>query len=104
MDNIEPPDSHFISAAVGWMELGNLKEAKAELAQVAPALQNHPVVLELRWAICAEEKNWAEGVQLAETLLSILPDEPSGWLHRAYALRRVEGGGLQKAWDALLPA
>jgi hypothetical protein len=54
--------------------------------------------------ICAEEKNWSEGLQFAEALVRALPDQPSGWLHRAYALRRVSGGGLQKAWDALLPA
>ncbi len=29
---------------------------------------------------------------------------PAGWLHRAYALRRVANGGLPQAWDALLPA
>ena len=28
----------------------------------------------------------------------------SGWLHQAYALRRVPDGGVQRAWDALLPA
>ena len=27
-----------------------------------------------------------------------------GWLHRAYVLRRVAGGGLTQAWEALLPA
>ena len=32
------------------------------------------------------------------------PEESSGWLHRAYALRRVREGGLTQAWDALLPA
>ena len=26
-----------------------------------------------------------------------------GWLYQAYALRRVANGGLQAAWEALLP-
>jgi len=32
------------------------------------------------------------------------PEDATGWLHRAYALRRINGGGLVQAWEALLPA
>jgi len=41
---------------------------------------------------------------VAEREVSVLPGEAGGWLHRAYALRRVAGGGLAQAWEALLPA
>jgi hypothetical protein len=104
MQKIEPPDSHYFSAALGWLELGNPSEARAELARLNPGLTNHPDVLETRWLICAEEKSWQEGLQVAESLLRCAPKRSSGWLHRAYALRRVPEGGVQKAWDALLPA
>ncbi len=43
-------------------------------------------------------------MQVARSLIHAAPERPSGWLHQAYALRRVPDGGLQKAWDALLPA
>ena len=66
--------------------------------------QEHPDVLELRWSISAEEKRWEEGLQVAQTLLRRAPKRSSGWLHQAYALRRVPDGGVQKAWEALLPA
>ena len=104
MRKLEPPDTHCFSAAIGWLELGNLAEAKAELAQVSASQQEHPDVLELRWAISAQENHWEEGLEIAQTLLRCAPKRPSGWLHQAYALRRVADGGLQKAWDALLPA
>jgi hypothetical protein len=104
MRKLEPPDTHYVLAAVGWLELGDPAEAKAELAQVSPAQQEHPDVLELRWSVLAEEKRWEEGLQVAQTLLRRAPRRPSGWLHQAYALRRVPDGGLQKAWEALLPA
>ena len=104
MQTLVPPDTHFLSAAVGWYELGNLQEAKGELAKVAPAAQNHPDVLEVCWLIHAQEKNWDRGLAVAEKLFELAPERSSGWLHRAYALRRVKGGGLQAAWDALLPA
>jgi hypothetical protein len=35
---------------------------------------------------------------------SVVPETAAGWLHRAYALRRVNEDGLIVAWHALLPA
>ena len=104
MHKLEPPDTHYVRAALGWLELGNPAEAKAELAQVSPAQQDHPDVLELRWSISAHEERWVEGLQAARALLRCTPERSSGWLHQAYALRRVPDGGLEKAWVALLPA
>jgi predicted Zn-dependent protease len=104
MPPLEPPDTYSLSAAVGWLELGNPAEAKSELAQVSPAQQSHPAVLELRWMICAEQQDWTSALDAARTLVERAPERPSGWLHQAYALRRVPGGSIQKASDVLRPA
>ena len=104
MHKLEPPDTHYFIAAIGWMELGNLVEARAELAHVSAAQQEHPDVLEVRWSIAAEQKLWEEALEIAQTLLRCAPKRSSGWLHQAYALRRVPDGGVQKAWEALQPA
>ena len=104
MQKLEPPDTHYFFAAIGWLELGNLTVAQAELAQVSPAQQEHPDVLEVRWLFSAQQKDWKEGLQIAQALLRRAPKRSSGWLHQAYALRRVPDGGVQKAWEALLPA
>jgi len=104
MQKLEPPDTHYFLAAIGWLELGNPAEAGAELARISSAQQEHPDVLEVRWSISAEQRRWEEGLQIAQALLRRAPKRSSGWLHRAYALRRVPEGGLQKAWEALLPA
>jgi len=103
MKPIEPPDKHCLSAAVGWLELGNPREAKAELALISLAGQTHPDVLEVRWLVCADQKTWAEALDAARALVESAPDRPTGWLHQAYALRRVPDGSVQRAWDALLP-
>jgi Flp pilus assembly protein TadD len=104
MHKLEPPDTHYFLAAIGWLELGNAVEARAELAQVSAAEQEHPDVLEVRWSVAAAQRCWDEGLQLAQTLLRRAPKRSSGWLHQAYALRRVPDGGVQRAWEALLPA
>ncbi len=102
--DLEPPDTHYLRAAEGWIELGNPAEALAELDHVRPANQKHPDVFEVRWEICAGQKDWPKALTVARTLLAIAPDRASGWLHQAYALRRVPEGGLPAAHAALLPA
>ncbi len=104
MAPLEPPDLHYLNAALGWLGLANPAEARHELAQIAPASQNHPDVLEVRWSICAGEANWLEALETARTLVQTDPHRYSGWVHQAYALRRVPEGGVQSAWQALLPA
>lgn len=101
---IEAPDSHHLNAACGWLELGNRVEARAELALVSPENQSHPGVLDLHWSICAAEKNWDAAFGYAQQLIVAMPDEPTGWLHCAYALRRKTGGSVALARDFLEPA
>src|SRR6266404_4426930 len=86
------------------MELGNPAEARAELDNITAPFQNHPHVLEARWSIFAHEQNWPAALVAARGLLEAAPDRSSGWLHQAYALRRVPEGSVKKAWEALLPA
>jgi tetratricopeptide (TPR) repeat protein len=104
MQQIEPPDSHRLNAALGWLGLGLREDAKAELDGISRVNQNHPDVLEARWAILAGEQKWDAALEVARKLLSQAPERANGWLHHAYALRRAPGGGLEKAWEALKPA
>lgn len=99
---LQPPDIHHLSAAIGWLELGNPAEAKADLARVSVQNQNHPDVIEARWLIAAEQEDWQEGLRVARSLLEVAPERPSGWLHQAYALRRIPNGGLPQAREALV--
>jgi len=93
-----------LDAAGGWLGLGCVPEARAELDLISADRQQHPAVLDLRWTLWAHEKCWAEALETAEAELAAAPDDCPGWLHRAYALRRIADGGLPKAWEALLPA
>jgi tetratricopeptide (TPR) repeat protein len=101
---LEPPDLHLVRAAAGWLELHLPAEAEAELAQVSPQLQEHPAVLDTYWQLHAARCQWNLAHQCGERLVAAAPQLVSGWIHRAYAARRMAGGGLASAWDALLPA
>jgi hypothetical protein len=104
MQQIDPPDVHYLSAAIGWLELGVAAESEAELNRISASLQSHPDVLEVRWLILAQTRRWDNALAVARALLRTAPQRSSGWLHQAYSLRRAFSDGLQQAWDALLPA
>ena len=104
MTHLQSPDTHHLTAALGWLELGCPRDALVELENISPAKQSHPDVLEMRWVIHAEVKDWEAALPVARALAQAAPDRASGWLHQAYALRRVAAGGLPAAFDLLLPA
>jgi hypothetical protein len=66
--------------------------------------KSHPTVLEVRRLLCAHEKIWRDALAEAEPELASNPEDSSGWLRHAYALRRVDGGSLNQAWKVLMPA
>ncbi len=101
---LEPPDTHYLSAAEGWLELGNPDEALAELARLSPAHHSHPVALAIRFQILAERQQWDPARAIAEELVQADPENAAGWLHRSYATRRASTGGLLQAWEILHPA
>lgn len=104
MRPIEPPDTHYLRAAAGWLELNCTEDALRELEGISKQHQSHPDVLELRWLIHAERKDWTAALDVGTQLVKQAPERPTGWLHRAYAVRRASEGGLQEAWDTLLTA
>ncbi len=99
-----PADIRRLEAAEGWLMLGNPQESLSELDCIAPAFSDHSQVLCMRWQVSAALRQWDHALEIAARLLGQNPQDPTGWIHRSYALRRSRSGGLQQAWDALLPA
>lgn len=101
---LEATDVHRLNAALGWLGLNCPADARGELDAISADQQSHPEVLEVRWLLCVHEKTWRDALFVADCEVAVAPEESSGWLHRAYALRRMEGGGIKQALAALLPA
>jgi predicted Zn-dependent protease len=100
MKQLAPPDSHFLSAAMGWLELGNSDEARQELSGISPRHREHPDVLEVLWSIAAKEMNWEECCDIARALIRVAPKRPSGRIHLSYALHELKRS--QEAWENLI--
>ena len=104
MTELEPPDSHHVSAVLGWLGLGLVAEARDEITKISLTNISHPAALEARWSVAVHEKNWDEALQIADMETRAAPGDAGAWLHRAYALRRVRAGGLVAAWGVLAVA
>ena len=61
-----------------------------ELERIAAESQAHPDVLEMRWRIDAGECLWAASLAVAEQLVRVDPENPSGWIHRSYSLHELK--------------
>jgi tetratricopeptide (TPR) repeat protein len=101
VQDLQPPDTHYLNAAAGWLELGNSAEAMRELAHVSVTSRSHPAALELRWQICAHDRNWAEALEAARQLVAADGNNPSGWIHQSYSLHELKRTG--EARECLLP-
>ena len=100
MDKLGPPDSHHVRAAHGWLELGNLPEAEAELAHLPAQFQDHHEALLVRWEILARRKEWDASLGAARSIVEQAPDEPDGWIKKSFSLHELKR--TQEARESLL--
>jgi predicted Zn-dependent protease len=95
-------DELRLDAAEGWLGLGDVVSANAELDEISREFQEHPAVLLLRCDICSKAKRWEAVAALAGTLVNIAPRERQAWIHRSFALHEMKR--TQEAHDLLRPA
>jgi Flp pilus assembly protein TadD len=90
MGELIPPESHHLSAAIGWLELGNPREARSEWDRIAAVHRRHPAVLEIEWRLCAEERNWPAALESARCQIDVDPEDVSGWIHQSFTLHELK--------------
>ncbi len=91
-----------LSHTRGYLALGMLVEAEAELAAIEPADASQPEVQALRVALLHEQQDWARLQTLARELVARQPEEPGWWVSLAFATRRMSS--LEQARAILLEA
>jgi tetratricopeptide (TPR) repeat protein len=101
---LEPPDRHHLSAALGWLGLGNWREAQLELDKISAQNRYAPAVLLTAYDVAAASKDWNQAADIADRMVNIMREAPGVWLSLAYAVRRKAGGGVEQARTILLKA
>ncbi len=87
---LPPPDSFHLSAALGWLGLGNPSEAATELDSISPEHEIRLDVLAVRWDVRARQGRWRECLEIADRLVEGWPCEPTGWIDRSFALHELK--------------
>lgn len=98
---LEPPDTHHLNAAEGWLGLGNASEAEQEFQKLSPAAAVHPEALRVRYHLYQFDQRWEPAAETAQALCRVVPEMPFGWIHWAYALHELKR--TREAYQALLP-
>ena len=93
-----------LEAAAGWIQLGDYDSANDELEKIRAEWRAHPDVLDMRWFIYSHHEQWDACLDIASAIVKMASDRVWGWIHKAYALRRATGGGIEKAKLVLLEA
>lgn len=82
---------------MGWLGLGNWREARAELDKISPANRRAPAVLLTEYDVAAAGKDWGRAADVADMMVDVIRDQPAIWLSLAYAVRRKPGGGIEQS-------
>lgn len=96
------PTRRHLEYAAGFIELGMLASAEAELGQITPSDQASAAVMLVRLDLLMLAKDWAAMVALARALTQQHPEQEKGWIYHAYALR--EQSRIAEAQAVLLHA
>lgn len=101
MKKLSLQDQRFLDAAEGWLGLNNYLEAHEELEQIMPVYRAHPDVLKVRYEIYSMAKKWEACFEIADSLVTMLPDDEFGWVYRSFALHELKQ--TEQAYDQLMP-
>ncbi len=89
-----------LSHARGYLGLGMLAEAKAELDAIPAGEADGAEVRALRIALLHALADWAELARFAGRLVERWPEEPGWWVSLAFATRRT--ASIERAREILL--
>ena len=95
-------DQLHLSAASGWIGLGDFDSARAELDELSAAAKKHPQALLVQSEYFFATEEWSLLVPLTDKLVQKFPEEDCLWINRSYALHELKR--TQEAFDVLLPA
>ncbi|MSU41934.1 MAG: tetratricopeptide repeat protein [Pedosphaera sp.] len=98
---LEPPDTHHLSAAEGWMDLGNFIEAQAELEKISEDGRQHFNVLQVQWHIHNRRREWDDCLRLGREMIVVSPRLPQSWINCGNALFYL--GQYDEAYKLLFP-
>lgn len=90
MGKLTDRDQNFLTAANGWLELGNYEEAHQELESISLENHLHPEVLKVRVRLFELAGRWADAGVIAGMLTRFEPGDMFGYLYLGRSLHRLQ--------------
>lgn len=100
--NLPYPDVYYLSAAQGWLELGNAGEALRELERMCFHSLAQNEALAVRWKVFAALGRWDRSLEIARAIVRAGSERPTGWICLAFSLINTRGAAA--ASQSLLDA
>ena len=102
VSNLNRADQLHLSAASGWIGLGDFDSARDEMNGLSAAAKKHSqaLLVQSEYHFAAEE--WDLLLPLADEMVRQFPEHDCLWINRSYALHELKR--TQEAFDALLLA
>ncbi|HBU58288.1 MAG TPA: hypothetical protein DEB48_00425 [Verrucomicrobiales bacterium] len=101
MGKLDAPDTHYVSGAEGWLELGDFESALAELDLVSENCREYFDVQQVRWHIHNRMEDWETCLVISLRMIESNPEMPQGWINHGNGLFYMRR--YQEAYDALAP-
>ncbi len=89
-----------LAYALGYIELGLLREARRELARLSVEERERPEALAVLIELAMAEDDWAQVIRLAPRVVEVAASVERPWIAWAYALREI--GAVEEARTVLL--
>lgn len=93
-------NNRIFQAAQGYLELGMMDDALAELDSLPRVVQERVEVLHMRLFIHMQAKRWREALKVSQLVCRINPEETPGFIHAAFCLHEL--GRTAEAKEVLL--
>lgn len=94
--------AHRINYAKGFLTLGMLDEASAELEAIGEMDRLLPETLTVRFNFYTKKRLWENAAALGRIMTAIAPSDPAGWIGWAESLREM--GEIAEAQTVLRTA
>ena len=89
-----------LAYALGYIELGLIREARGELARLTAEERETPEAMAVLVELAMAEDDWRQVIRLAPRVAKVAPAVERPWIAWAYALREI--GEIEEAREVLL--
>jgi predicted Zn-dependent protease len=104
MEHLNPSEMFDLMTVQEMLDSDRISSAREHMQKISPEKRDHPSVLYISYQIHAKAGEWGEAIQIADSLLTKIPDSPSARVILAETVCYKPGGSFLEGKEVLLRA